>query len=347
MKWLKPLGAAFFLLLICLNPASAVIAASDSLYIWASSVVPSLLPFLIATPALTCPEVAQLLSRISRGFFRLFRLPEHSTGVLFIGLLSGSPGGAAALSTMNRSPSDSAGALLRASLMASGASPAFLLNGIALGMLNEPYIGWLLFRAQIGAILLTGLLLRSFGRERPCILSIREHPRSGAVLSAMLTLLTIGGYMTLFSVLARQLSTLLSPALETPLLAILELAGGCNALAALPVAMDLKLPLISAAACFGGISVYAQCLSFLKPLGIDPLEYAVGKLFQAALCALLTFLQLKIPLKGIDPLMGAMLCLSVLIFILMLYTLFQWHKKRNSVNNEKATALGVSPKTVA
>ena len=312
-KWLKPLCAACFLALICLNPASALSAAADALSSWALSVAPALLPFLIAAPALTCREVAQLLSRVSGGFLRLFRLPAHSTGALLIGFLSGSPSGAAALAAMNRHPDDPPGALLRASLMASGASPAFLLGGIASGMLNRPDLGRVLLFSQLGAVLLCGLLLRSFGREKPCILRKNEPLRQSAVLSAMLTLLTIGGYMTLFSVLARVLSELLSPALETPLLAVTELAGGTRALCALSASVEARLPLVSAAACFGGLSVYAQCMSFLKPLGIDPLEYAAGKLLQSALAAVLTFLQLHTRSLSVDT---ASVCLTALCALL-------------------------------
>ena len=316
-KYFKPAGAACFLFLVCLHPASALSAASEALAQWALSVAPSLLPFLIAAPALTCPEVCALLARVSGGFLRLMRLPKNSTGALLIGLLSGSPAGAAALASVPRDSADSPGAYLRAALLASGASPAFLLTGIAVGMLEAPETGWLLFRSQLIASLLTGLLLRSFGSERPSAASARSRAQHGAVLSAMMTLLTIGGYMALFSILARQLSLLFTPALETPLLAVLELAGGCRALSALPASLSLRLPLISAAACFGGISVYAQCMSFLSPMGVDALEYAVGKLVQAALAALITRLQLALPSLSVDPLLLALLILSCLVLFLM------------------------------
>ncbi|MBQ2956398.1 MAG: hypothetical protein IJE08_08045 [Clostridia bacterium] len=291
-QWLRPLSAAALLVLLALHPGEAAQAALQSLTMWAQSVAPSLLPFLIVIPALTGPDVSRMLSRFSGGFLHLMRLPAHSTGALLIGLLSGSPAGAAALASVRKDPSDPTGAFLRAALMASGASPAFLLGSVS-SMLPEG-AGPLLLSAQVSSSLLTGLLLRRFGSDHPVPLSAPARPRGGAVLSAALTLLAIAGYMALFSVIARLLCLYLGPDAETPLLAALELAGGCSALASLPAPAPVKLPVIAAAACFGGVSVYAQCMSFLRPLGIDSIEYAVGKLVQAALCAVIACVQAEL-----------------------------------------------------
>lgn len=316
-NWLKPLAAALFLLLVCLQPSSALSAASESLSAWALSVAPSLLPFLIAAPALTCPEVCSLLARVSGPFLYLMRLPANSTGALLIGLLSGSPAGAAALRSVPRHADDPPGAFLRASLMASGASPAFLLTGVAASMLGSPETGWLLIRSQTLSVLLSGLILRRVGREASASPLARPPQSHGAVLSAMQTLLTIGGYMVLFSVLARQLSLFLGSSLEMPLLAVMELAGGCRALAALPHSAKLILPLISAVSCFGGISVCAQCMFFLSPLGVSSIEYVSGKLIQAALAGLITLLQLELPSRGADPHICALAALLILLLVLL------------------------------
>lgn len=316
IRWLKPLGAALFLLLLCSFPGDALAAAAEAFLSWATAVAPALLPFLIAAPALACEEVAALLARFSGPLLRFCRLPANSTGALLIGLLSGSPAGAAALSSVPVSGRDPAGAYLRAALMASGASPAFLLTGVAVSLLDRPEIGPLLLRSQFLSVFLTGLLLRFFGTGRPrSINSSQEVPRP--ILSAMTTLLTVGGWMAFFSVLARLLTRVTHPVMDTPLLVLFELAGGCRALASLPCGISFVLPLISAAACFGGLSVYMQCMSFLAPLGVKPEEYAAGKLLQAALAALVTFLQLERPWKSCDPLLLLPLCLLLLLLLLL------------------------------
>ena len=316
LKRFIPLGAALFLVLLCAFPGDALCAASEAFLSWALSVAPALLPFLIAAPALACAETASLLARFSGPLLRFFRLPANSTGALLIGLLSGSPAGAAALAGVPPEEADPPGACLRAALMASGASPAFLLTGAAVSLLDRPEIGPLLLRSQLLSLFLTGLLLRFFGSGRPQSVSSASKP-SGPVLSAMLTLLAVGGWMAFFAVLARLITRVVHPACETPLLVLFELAGGCRALAALNKELSLILPLISAAACFGGLSVFMQCMSFLAPLGVLPCEYAAGKLLQAALAALLTFLQLERPWKACDPLLLLPLCLLLLLLLLL------------------------------
>lgn len=244
------------------------------------------------------------------------RLPKNSTGALLIGLLSGSPAGACALASAPADDTDPPGAYLRAALMASGASPAFLLTGIAVSMLNLPESGPLLLRSQLASVLMTGLLLRSFGTGRPCGASPHQK-QYGPILSAMLTLLTIGGCMAFFSVLARLITIHVHPSLEAPLLALFELAGGCRALCSLPYDIDLLLPLVSAAASFGGISVYIQCMSFLAPLNIRPAEYAAGKLVQSAFSAMFTYLQLERPWERCDPPFLVTLILTALLLTLL------------------------------
>lgn len=322
-KHIRTAGAACLLVMMCLHPAQTLNAARQSLTVWAQSVAPALLPYLIICPALTCPETTAFLARFTGGLLRAVRLPASAGGAILIGLFSGSPAGAAALAASQRDLSAPRGAVLRAALLASGASPAFLLTGVAVSLLNQPETGWILLKSQLISLWTTALLLRNFGSEQQVSAPPRRRSEGSSILSACRTLLIIGGTMTLFSVIARLLSLLLGSAWETPLLAVMELAGGCGALAALPVPIGYRLPLISAAACFGGVSVYAQCMSFLRPLGVNPVEYAAGKLVQSALCALFTFVQMEMPKWSIDPALTGFFLLCCLLLTLLIHILLK------------------------
>lgn len=331
-SWLKPASAACFLLLIMYSPAAAADAAFQALRSWALSVAPSLLPFLIAVPALTSEETCRLLEKVSKRLLHALRLPKNCCGALLIGLLSGSPAGAAALSAIRREKDDPNGCFVRAALLSSGASCAFLLSGISVGMLNAPETGFILLRSQLAAVFVCALLLRKIGSDRLSSACIGTAQTQSPILSAMLTLLNIGGYMTFFAVLTRQLSLLLRAAAELPLRCVMELSLGCQSLAELNVPLDAKLPLISAVSCFGGISVYIQSMSYLKPIGIHPAEYAAGKLIQAALAAMFTHLQLRyLPvdfsaaysyLLQLDLPMLSVLTVSIIILLLIFCTAF-------------------------
>ena len=287
-KWIRPLGALALVALVCVDPARAALSAFEALGAWARQVVPSLLPFLIAIPALCCDEAQALFGRAAGGLMRLLRCPEGFAPAWLAGLLSGSPAGAAAVAACARDWGDKT--LLRCAVVASGASPAFLLSAVGAGMLQSPQAGWMLVGAQIMACLSVGLLMRGLPDERRVGPGRRGGQAAPVMLGAVRTLLVIGGYMALFSIIAGQLAGLLGPGWDGPLRMLLELGGGCQAAAALPLAWPEKLALTAAVACLGGASVCAQSLSFLRPLGVKPGAYLFWKLVQAGLSALYALL---------------------------------------------------------
>ena len=289
MKKMKPLAALALLALVCLDPADSADAARDALAQWAGQVAPSLLPFLIALPALTCEEARLAFGKAAGGFMRLTRCPESLAPAWFTGLLSGSPAGAAALAAC--AGEAGGGALLRCAVMASGASPAFLLGAVGAGMLKSPRAGWLLVGAQALASLCVGLLMRALPEEpRSAAPLPPPKPQDGAVAGAMRALMMIGGYMALFAVIAARLGAVLGDRWEGPLRMALELGGGCQAAATLPLDGPEKLALMAAVASLGGASVCAQSLAFLRPLGVSAGKYVFWKLVHAGVCALFALL---------------------------------------------------------
>ncbi len=288
-KVIRPLGALAFLALVCLDPANAAASARAALTTWAERVAPALLPFLIAVPALTCVESRALLGRAAGGVMRALKCPAVFAPAWITGLLSGSPAGAAALAGC--AEGGGSGALLRCAVASSGASPAFLLGAVGASLLQCPRAGWTLVGAQALSGFATGLLMRPLpdGARREAHAAAAYH-REPVMLAAMRSLLVVGGWMALFSVLAGQLARLLGAAWEVPLRMLLELSGGCEAASSLELLFPEKMALLAAVACVGGASVCAQSLSFLRPLGVKPGAYLFWKLVQSGFCALCALL---------------------------------------------------------
>ena len=317
----KPLAALAFLALICLFPDEAKRAAWDSMRLWANSLAPSLLPFLIALSALSGEEACALYRRmLGRVLPRLGLAPEMA-GTAVIGLICGSPAGAASLNRLCTVAPLDRNQLLRCAWFASGASPAFLLTAVARGMLGAPELAWGLVLAQWGG---QALCLGLFRRLEP--LSGRAQTerasslQEGAVWQAVRSLLTIGGYMAFFAVLSGTLCALLgtSTALRALISAGLELAGGCQAIAEAPWPLTLRACLISACASLGGLSSCLQAHAFLRPLGIPLRAYLAGKAVQAALTAWLmrAMMGFRLPAPAFDPpTLGALLALLTLLLL--------------------------------
>ena len=293
---LKMLGALGVIALAAADPALSKAAMTRALSSWAQSVVPALLPFLLAVPALTCPEACALLSGATRPVMRLIGCPDALGAAWLSGLLSGSPAGALAAARASENADCDEGALLRASIAASGASPAFLVGvaGTALGG-----GGWALAAAQALGGLMTALLMRPL---RGSALEKHGVESSGgsAVMGAAKALIMIAACMALFSLPAAWGARLFGEGARGVLLMLLELTGGCEAAGALPVDAALRAAIMSAVCCLGGASVCAQCLGILRPLGVNSARYIYWKLIHAALSALITLGLTSLPERALN-----------------------------------------------
>lgn len=301
-KLMKPLGALALLALLCLYPERARQAAWEALSLWARSVVPALLPFLIALPALSGEEACALYRRLLGRLLPRVGLAGEMAGTVVIGLTCGSPAGAASLQRLCAVRPMDRNRVLRCAWFASGASPAFLLTSVARGMLREPRLAWLLVAAQWGGQALCLVLMhRLEPLEGLAQADAREGERESVVWQAARSLLLIGGYMTFFSVLAALLAGNGGGGLQAALGAVLEVGSGCSGLAKSGWPLPVRACLISACASLGGLSSCLQAYAFLKPLGIPLPVYLSGKVIQALLSAGLMGLLLPLRLPGDAP----------------------------------------------
>lgn len=293
---LKMLAALGLIALAAADPALSRAAIARALRSWAQSVVPALLPFLLAVPALTCPEACALLSGVTRPVMRLIGCPDALGAAWLSGLLSGSPAGALAAARASENTVCDEGALLRASIAASGASPAFLVGvaGPALGG-----AGWALAAAQALGGFATALLMRPLRGpmlEKPSA----ENGGGSAVMGTARALIMIAACMALFSLPAAWGARFFGEGARGVLLMLLELTGGCAAAGALPAGAALRTAIMSAVCCLGGASVCAQCLGILRPLGVNGARYIYWKLVHAALSALIALGLTALPERALN-----------------------------------------------
>ncbi len=278
---LKMLAALGVIALAAADPALSRAAITRALNSWAQSVVPALLPFLLTVPALTCPEACTLLSGVTRPVMRLIGCPDVLGAAWLSGLLSGSPAGALAAARAAENAGCDEGALLRAAIAASGASPAFLV-GVAGTALNGA--GWMLALAQALGGLMTARLMRPLHGHVLTECSAKSD--DSVVMGAAKALTMIAACMALFSLPAAWSARLFGEETRGLLLMLLELTGGCEAAGALTVNAALKSAIMSAVCCLGGASVCAQCLGILR--GVSGARYVYWKLVHAAFSALIT-----------------------------------------------------------
>lgn len=332
--------------IMALCVADSALAAESirtSLEEWALRLVPAMLPFLAAVPALTCQEACDLLAVPLAPVMRFIGCPGEWGAAYISGLLSGSPGGAVAAARSAAQRMDDRGAFLRLSIAASGASPAFL-GGVAGAYLGGAS-GWALFAAQgLGAIM-TARLMRPLQGEHVNAVQAAQSDRESVLMSAARTLVMIGLYMALFSLPTAWVRRLFGERAAGICMMLLELSGGCRAAAGIECASALKGMVMAAVCCFGGASVCAQCLSVLRPLGVGTAEYIYWKMVHAALSALFTLPLLLLLRSAAWPSPGVRGCVAVLCVtvILLFLALMAARKRRCSASNAGENERKVSP----
>lgn len=301
---LAALGAGA--LLLALIPQVGIRAARQGLMIWMGALIPALFPYCFLAIALQRGGLGRLLGGRLGGLARALGCPADGAGAWICGWLGGNPTGAA-LTAICAEQGGSRAELTRLAWLSSACSPAF-----ALGALEQalPGGGWTLLTSSWLGILISAPLLklitsrgaiarRLSGEQSACAGPPRPSERaqckacalSPALEAARATLL-VGCFVVLFSVLSAYmylgimlLAPKVKPLAPACLHAILEMAGGCLALAELPGAQIL--PLVCFAITFGGLSIGMQALALLRPAGIPGGLYLAGKAFQGALAALI------------------------------------------------------------
>ncbi len=314
---MRLLAGFVFVALLLANPVEALSAARQAISVWAASFVPALLPFFVVTPALSSDEAARLYARaFGRAFGVLFGCPGALSGAALIGIIAGSPAGAIAAARLRENSTDAE--VARGALLASGVSPGFLVSAVGAAMLGDPAAGAMLFRAQLFALLVGGLILRrAFGKGLPTLRAAPSESKKGDAFSlAASAMLNVCAHMVVFAVAAHLIMSFLPPDFEAWGLSLMEVSGGCAAVAAEALPISLRLVLMAFFAGFGGLAIMAQNLSRLP--GVKWRWYLGGKLLHGTLCALFAWAQLGMTLPALampDAWQGPMIAASVLVVL--------------------------------
>ena len=278
----------FFLLLfiLLLFPEAAAQGSKNGLILWATVLVPSLLPFSILT---------SLIRQYMRG------KPYHYL-LLAAGILSGYPIGAKIAGELYADGSLSKKRALFFAGFTNNPSPMFILffvTGNTLHMDSGKYLFYflVLLSSLLGSLCFSLFTARRCSntkkpvtrcaKEAPCYLPFSKVIDAEIASSALL-LIKIGGYIMLFSIFAALLQKLpIVPYYWKLLLgSVLEITTGNAMISHAPVAANIKIILSLAATSFGGLSAAAQTNSVLQNTGLSLYHYLIMKLL-SGLCALL------------------------------------------------------------
>ena len=329
-KMFIPICICLFTIFLLLFSNSNLSSAKIGLTLWANSVVPSLLPFFIATELLTYTNVISMLGKLLNKFMSpIFNVPGEGAFPFIMGIISGYPMGAKIISNFKAQGICTNIEAERLIAFTNNSGPLFIIGTVGIGLFKDTATGLLLFITHILACITVGFIFRwwkSGKRKRTYLLEEKSNYTpskisisnlgevlANSIMSAINTIFLIGGFIVLFSVIISilqsskilgLLSNFIHPILNILgipsnyasgiLTGILELTNGvCNIATINNKAISTNILICAFLLGFGGISILLQILSITSKAKISIKPYVIGKLLQGIFATIYTYIFLN------------------------------------------------------
>ena len=291
-KILYVLVTALLLFFLLTDPIRASEASADGLMLWFETLVPVLLPFFILSGLLIALDGVSYLTRfLYPVLHRIFGCSKDGCFCLAAGFLCGFPTGSKVTADLVREGhiSIEEGDYLLG--FCNNVSPAFLVGFCMTKSLKRPDLALPALLLVFGSPVLCALLTRR-GRSFQSLAAEKKTSGSqisfkivdACIMSGLESILKLGCYIILFSMLARLLMGIPCPfpALTCALVGILEITNGISLTARTALPLWLSFALILGGASFGGLSGFAQTQSMIQDSGLSLSSYLKAKLLTAA-----------------------------------------------------------------
>ncbi|GKU82363.1 sporulation integral membrane protein YlbJ [Niallia sp. NCCP-28] len=332
---LLALSASLLAFALIAFPAVAVDASKKGLNTWWTIVFPSLLPFLILSEIMIGFGVVRFLGVLLEPLMRpLFRVPGVGGFVWAMGMVSGFPTGAKLTARLREEKQLTKIEAERLASFSNASNPMFIIGAVSAAFFHNPKLGFLLAFAHYLANFTVGICMRFYGSKdekkktekirRPSLRkALTELHRTrlkdkrpigkllgDAVSSSIQSLLMVGGFIILFSVINRLLFHLhitsffaqflqsffqlfhFPADLSIPFIAgIFEITLGSKLTSDAESATLMHKAIITSFILgFSGLSVQAQVASILAQTDIRFKPFFFARILQALFACLYTFL---------------------------------------------------------
>lgn len=310
----------FFIAIFCIIfPSDMLISTKSALSLWATVIVPSLLPFLIISELLQQTAITNIFAKLLAPIMNyVFKLPGISSIALFLGFTGGYPVGAKVTTDLRNKKLISQNDAKHLISFTNNAGPLFLSGAIGIGLYKSPMIGFLLMTAHYLSALLVGIIFSFFKKNNKQtttpklnfkIIKINElgSVLSNTINNSIISICIVGGFILLFSIIStifeklyitNFIASIIMP--NTPIelshgiiSGILEVTTGANKIASVNISLLNKLIITSILVGFGGFSIHMQTLGIISSSDIKFSSYLLGKTLQSLISGGISFILLN------------------------------------------------------
>ncbi len=319
---------------IVIYPKESVEASYNGLMTWFTIVLPSLLPFFVGAEMLIGLGVVRFIGALLEPIMRpLFNVPGEGSFAFAMSVTSGYPVGVKVVSRLRQEGTITLGEAQRMAAFCSTSGPLFILGAVGVGMFESSQVGIALALCHYLAAILVGLIFRFYRHRdfspqnrasdnrylKTALRQLRASRQKrqplgtlmgNAVKEAINTILVVGGFIIVFSVVIRilQLTGLISffskillflfsslnfdiSVYSGLITGFFEITMGSKLISEIAhVSLLAKLTATSFIIAWSGFSIHAQSFSILNQTDIKSSIYVLSKLLHGLLSALLMYL---------------------------------------------------------
>ncbi len=304
----------FFVIgLLIVNPSRYFDSVGQGVRIFASSVLPSMLPYFFFTKLLTSVGGADALTRMmEKPVGKIYKVSGACGYAWIMSVLSGYPVGARVLSDICEQGYISKKDARRAASFCSTSGSMFVLGSVGSAILGDVKAAWVILICHYIGAILNGLIYCVKGKRgqgrflSPCSASGADDSLAAAMCESVVSLALVGGFIAVCNLAADMFSDVLSffglemkegGVLSAGLFSLFEVTRGCICFSASALPRFVKAAFCCAAVSFGGLSVLLQSIAFLGKCGLKTWKLALMKSTQAVLsfgvCLLVGWLILR------------------------------------------------------
>lgn len=263
---------------------------TDALRLCAENLIPSVFPFMVLTNLLiSCGFEDMVKTLIKRPFEALFHLNANLASAYILGIISGYPQGAYAITEIYEKGGCTKDEAQRALAFCNNTGPAFMISAIGT-LFGNVRLGWSLFFMQLAITLLYGILTRP-KKLSSCTEIKNTSPISldiipKAVTSSVVPMLNICGFVVIFAILCYWVSYLpLGRGTKAFIYAVLEISNAVKF-----ISRDPSLPILCFSVIWSGICVHMQTASVVGGR-FSMKRYYVAKALQSLSVFLILYLK--------------------------------------------------------
>lgn len=308
------------LLAICLivNPKKYISSCYNGLSIWATCVLPSLLPFFVITKLLSELKVLdKFFNKFAKLNKFLFNAPSCSGYIFGMSIISGYPVGAKLICDFYENKIITEKQANKLVTFCSTSGPLFIIGTVGAIMMKNALIGYILYASHIISAILNGIIYRKAFLEKDTVQAPNSEPLktdyqsllSTTMTSSITSVMVVGGFVAMFFMIIDILgdthilfpfewlinsifSCVGSKNIGSYIVnGLIEVTRGCRDIASLGLNPTISSVILSGLIGFGGMSIHLQSLSFLTRCKVNIKFYFLQKItqtiFACASCYLL------------------------------------------------------------